>query len=177
MESGMIVIAAVLVAVIVVPILLISINTKKQSKTLLNGLKTLCSQNNGVLSEHIEHNNFALGADENKKAIYFYKKTEDAIIAKTIHLKAVDHCEILKTTTRVKKEKGFEELTQKVTISFIPIKGESTEFIDLYDDNDSLLVNGEVAIAEDWKRIVNQLIAAKSGILNNIEQKFKVAIS
>ncbi|MFC7356739.1 hypothetical protein ACFQO1_03495 [Jejudonia soesokkakensis] len=165
MESGMIIITVVLFTLIIVPILLIGFNTTSQSKTLLKGLRSLIEQDKGSMSKHIEHTTFILGLDEIKKTLYFFKKAEGVETSKKIDLTQVRICEVAKTTTRVKKEKGFEDIVDTISLRFTKIQSDEIELIDLYNEDDSLPVNGELDIAENWKTIVNQLILNKESII------------
>ena len=175
MESGMIAIAAALFAAILVPTLLIIQNTKKQSKKLLNGLKASVTQNNGVLSQHTEQSNFALGIDKANKTIYFFKKTEDAEISQTIDLSQVTTCEIATKKRRIKKEKGFEELVEKIALVFISKNNSETKEIELYNEDDTLLTD-EITIAEDWKKTVQSVLSdTKEVTEQKKEQKFSTA--
>lgn len=165
MESGMIIITVVLFTLILVPILLIGINTTSQSKTLLKGLKSLSDQDNGTISKHMEHTTFILGLDEIKKTLYFFKKAEGVETAKKIDLAQVRICEVTKTKTCIKREKGFEEIVAKISLRFIKNLSDDIEFIDLYNEDDSLPLNGELEIAENWKAITNRIIFNKESLI------------
>ncbi|WP_432411727.1 hypothetical protein [Rasiella sp. SM2506] len=177
METGMIVIAVVLFAAVLVPTLLIIQNTKQKSKRLYNGLNAVVAQKNGVLSHHIEQNNFALGIDETHKALYFFKKTEDIEISEAIDLSKVTTCEISTKTRRLKKEKGFEELIEKITLVFVSKNNNETRQIELYNEEDTLLTD-EITIAEDWKKRVQSVLSQKNVVAEQKkEQKFSAAVA
>lgn len=177
METGMISIAAVLFAAVAVPILLIIRNAKSTSKFLYKSLTALIAQNNGALSEHLEQNNFALGIDTTNKTIYFYKKTEDAEISQTIELSRIDNCEIATKSRFVQKEKGREEITERIVLLFNSKKDNETKEIELYNEADSLLID-EGKIAEIWKKKVQSILSEKKSVANrNTKQKFMVSLS
>jgi|GEM_PF-2172881 len=175
MESGMMIIAAVLFAVVLIPTLLIFQNTKKRSRALLEGLKTLVSKNNGTLTLHIEQTNFALGIDEIAKKFYFFKKTEEGEILKEIDLNSVTSCEISSKIKRIKKDKGHDELVEKITLLFVSKKNNETEQIELYNEEDTLLTD-ELAIAEDWKKIIQDLLSNTKKVSEG-EKKPQVLVS
>lgn len=177
METGMIVIAAVLFAAVLVPTLLIFQNTKKKSKTLFNGLKAIVTQNNGDLTDHMEQSNFALGIDKSNKTIYFFKKTEDAETSQFIDLSEVTTCEIATKKRRIKKEKGFEEMVEKITLMFISKNNSETKHIELYNEEDTLLTD-EITVAEDWKKRVQSVLSQKNKITEQKnEEKFSTLVA
>lgn len=177
METGMIVIAAVLFAVILVPTLLIIQNTKKQSKKLFNGLKAAVAKNNGVLTQHTEQNDFALGIDETHKAIYFFKKSEVIETSQIIDLSQIKSCEVITKTRRIKKEKGFEEIMEKINLEFTSKKDNEVKQIELYNEEESLLTD-ELTIAENWKKIAQRILAENNSLtMQKTEQKFSTAVA
>ncbi|QIE59287.1 hypothetical protein G5B37_06835 [Rasiella rasia] len=159
MDSGMMIIAMVLLATITIPIFLIGRNVKKQSKQLYNGLNAQAFKNNGTLTRHTEHTNFALGLDETAKAIYYFKKTEDTEVSKQIDLNVVTSCEVIKKTRRIKKAKGFDEVIEKITLIFVNKNGETTH-IEFYNEDENVL-SDELTVAKKWNDTIQQILSKK----------------
>lgn len=177
METGMIIIAAVLFAAVAVPTLLIIQNSKHTSKSLYRGITALLTQNNGVLAEHIEQSNFALGIDTNSKTIYFYKKTDEAETSQIIELSEIATCEIATKTRRIKKEKGHEEIVERIVLLFNTKKSNETKEIELYNEADSLLID-EGKIAEIWKNKVQHILSNKNvSTLHHTKQKLAATLA
>lgn len=176
METGMIVITSVLFAVILVPTLLIFQNSKKQSNTLFNGLKEVVGRDNGTLTRHIEHSNYALGIDETTRILYFFKKKEDTTVSKKIDLKLVTSCEVSTQKRRTRKKKGFVEVVEKIDLLFIQQNKDKVAHIALYNEDESLLTD-ELTIAENWKNsIQNLLLDHKANSAQENKQKVSVAL-
>lgn len=176
METGMIVISAVLFAIIAIPTLLIIMNAKKQTRTLFNGLNTLVRAKGGIMSQHIEQNNFALGIDGINKKLFFFKKMEDREVSKIIDLTTGTSCEVVKKSRCIKDKKRSHEVIELIALSFS--NAFINEEIELYNENDSLQVKGELAIAEEWKKIINNTISHKEIIAANVQmQPLSVALS
>lgn len=167
METGMIMIAVVLFTVILVPTLVLIQNTKKQSKKLFNGLNAVVAQKNGVLSQHTEQYNFALGIDKTHKTLYFFKKSEETETSQIIDLTDIKSCEIVSKTRRIKKDKGFDEMLETIHLEFISKKSIEVVQLELYNEAESLLTD-ELAIAENWKKIVQGVLSERNSV---IEQK------
>ncbi len=164
METGMIIIAAVIFAAIVVPTLLLIQNSKKQSQLVFKGLKALADQNNGALTEHLEQNGFALGIDSNNKFIYFFKKTDTNDVSQVVNLAEVASCEIFTKTRRIRKEKKMEELIEQIVLVFNSKKNGEPKQIELFNEEDTLLTD-ECKVAEIWKNKVQQVLTQKKNVV------------
>lgn len=159
METGMIIIATVLFAIILVPTILLIKNTKKHSKRLLNGLNAAAAQKNGTISEHLEARHFALGLDTQNKALYFFKKTEEDEITQIVDLNSVASCAVEKRTKRIKTDKTGYEIVESVALLFTQAKGHEFEKLELYNDKDNFQLNGELVVAETYKKKVMALLS------------------
>lgn len=177
MDTGMIVIATVLFTLILVPTLLIINNTKKQSKALFNGLTKIAKENNGTVTEHVEERNIALGIDHNTRVIYFYKKLEDEEYTQIIDLKKVISCEVITHNKRIKSDKKAYEIVDEVSIHFTRSNNE-VEKLAIYNDSDSYHLNGEVTLAETFKKKVIALLSQPVNVLEKKkEQHIAMALS
>ena len=159
METGMIIIATVLFAIILVPIILLILSTKKQTRTLYSGLATAVSQNKGVLSEHKEERNFAIGLDAQNKFIYYFKKSKGEEITQFIDLSKITSCEVEKKTKRVKSDKGNYEIVENVALLFNKAHGQLLDKIEIYNDDDNIQLNGELVVANSYKEKVMSLLS------------------
>jgi hypothetical protein len=157
METGMVIITAILFTIILVPIVLLILMTRKKSRTLLNGLKAAAAHANGNISEHTEVRNFAVGLDTNNRAFYFFKKTEEAEINQVVGLASVATCELEKRTKRIRADKHSYEIIESVALVFTNKQGHLIEKIEFYNDTDSIQLNGELVAAETYINKINAL--------------------
>ncbi|WP_194852303.1 hypothetical protein [Nonlabens antarcticus] len=158
MDTGMIAITVTLIAIVSTPFILMLTGSSKRKSQLIKGLETLASQKNGTLSKKEIFLNFALGLDENAQQIYFFRKTDASEVAKTVDLHTVKSCSISKQSTMVKMEKGMNESIEKVSLLFEFKNNESPERFVLFNEEESLQLNGEIGIAQEWKTFVTSLL-------------------
>ena len=159
MDTGTLIIAAVIIAIIVLPFVLILQSTKSQSSKLIKGLRDLASQNNGTLSKTNTYGKFALSLDQATNTIYFFRKTSETESSNIINLNDVVSCAISKQTRRVKTEKEFHDAVSVVALVFQMKNKQTIQQLELYDENESFQLNGELAIADEWKKLIDAQLA------------------
>lgn len=158
METGMIVTAIVLIVLCTLPFILIIGGAKKKEKQFKNALKASISENNGTLTECSINNNFALGLDSNSMQIYYYKKTPELEFLQKIDLTTIKTCEITKDTKRIRNGKSNYEEIHKIALLFTSKRGKVAEQFELFNYDDSSQLSGELALADTWKKKVNDLL-------------------
>lgn len=162
MESGMIFISITLITICALPFILMNISAKKHEKILKSALQTAITKKNGQLTDYEIHNNYALGIDAIAQQLYFYKKTKDNSLLKTINLHQVKACEIKKDLHNTIHNKASYEITQRLKLSFIATGNGNTQEIELFNYDESTQLNGEIALAERWKAKVDVLLSDNS---------------
>ena len=168
----MIVITTILIVICTLPIILISRSTRKKEKQLKKSLETSVSKNNGKLTDYVINNNFALGLDSNANQIYYYKKTQETEYFQKANLNEIKSCEVKKNTKRIKEGKSNYELIQRISLIFTASEDTIVEQFELYDYDENSQLNGEIALADNWKQKVSDLLSQNTTILevNKISQ-------
>lgn len=157
MDTGMIILTSLLIAVCIIPFVLIGNGTKKREKQLTDTLKDQVFKNRSTLTDYVIHNNYALGIDS-LNHLYYYHKTNEKEQLQEVKINEIKSCEVKKDTTRVKNEKSSYELVQRVALVFTSINGSKIEPIELYNEDESTQLNGEIALANTWKQKVNEIL-------------------
>ncbi|GEQ85808.1 hypothetical protein ULMS_13160 [Patiriisocius marinistellae] len=160
METGMIVIFIILLLVCTLPFILITRNTKKREKQLKAALIAKISKNNGALLEFEINNNAIIGLD-NKNQLYYYSNTQEQEHLQSINLNDVKSCKVVKDTKRVKSGKSEYELAQRIALIFSFQRDGITEKFEIYNNDDSSQLDGEIALAEKWEQKVTALLSKK----------------
>lgn len=150
MDINMIAIGAILIAVVTIPFLYMANGAKKQKQLLSNSLQQLANANSCVLTKHNIYNSMAIGIDENKGLVFFYKKLNDKEESKIIDLSQTHKCIVVKKTKRINKS----EIIDSISLLFHQNDGNDLQF-EFYNDDESLQLNGELAAAESWKKEVD----------------------
>ncbi len=157
MDTGMIMVIAILLIVCITPFVIISSTTKKREKHLKETLQQHIAKNRATLVDYAVHNDFALGLDSLNK-IYCYHKTKDKELFQQIDLNDIKSCEVKKNTNRIKNDSSSYEVVQRVALVFTPRQGSKIEEFELYNEDISSQLNGEIALATTWKKKVSNLL-------------------
>lgn len=155
METGVLSMTLVMLAVIIVPFTIIKLGIKKKEKQGYIKLKEIATKNHHQISDYDIHGNFAIGWDANTKYLYYYKKSTLTELFDDFDLNTIKDCKIVKQTRNVKNGKGSYEVLDKMMISFTP---STIKQIDLYDGEESFQLTGELEIAEKWNKIIRNAI-------------------
>lgn len=129
----------------------------KQNK-ILRSLQDSVRHLNVTIGEHEFCGDFLLGLDNNKKYILFYKNVmnSDAII-KIVDLSTLFSCKVLKETKTIKTARETMEYIEKIELSFMSRDKKETK-LELFSEERSTQLNGELQCAEKWEQIFTELI-------------------
>ncbi|MGJ8666616.1 MAG: hypothetical protein ACSHW7_09640 [Patiriisocius sp.] len=158
METGMIVIAIILVLVCTMPFILIKSNTKKRERQLKKALVNAISKDNGTLSDYVINYNSAIGIDSSNNQIYYYSKAEDSERLQKVNLNDVKFCDVEKVTKRIKSGKSEYESIQRIALVFTSQNNAILDSFEFYNNDDGSLLTEEIALAETWKKKVNEYL-------------------
>ncbi|EDM43773.1 hypothetical protein SCB49_09285 [unidentified eubacterium SCB49] len=177
MGTGMIIIAAILFAIILVPIVLLIQSTKNKSRILLRGLEA-ATFNNSVITEHTEERNFAIGLDAQNNIFYFFKTFNNKETTQVAELSKMKSCNLVKKTKQIKTDKGSYEIVESIALRFMPIKGSYVLTIELYNDNENLQLNGELVVAETYVKKIKEILKKPNAVKTVQDEKnIEVAIA
>ncbi|MEO9952193.1 MAG: hypothetical protein ABJF08_00320 [Nonlabens sp.] len=157
MNSGMIITIVILLTVCITPFVLINSRTKQKEKHLKKTLQQHILKNRATLVDYVIHNDFALGLDSLNK-IYRYQKTNDKELLQEIDLNYIKSCEVKKDTNRIKNDSSSYEVVQRIALVFTTKNGSKVEQFELYNENKSSQLNGEIALAATWKQKASNLL-------------------
>lgn len=135
MDSGTLVIGAIMIAICILPFILINNSIKKQKKQLLQALLALSDQKNCKMTQYELGSNLAIGIDENADLLFFFKRLKDKEISQHVNLK------------------------DKLELCISPkTKSRPDIFLEFYNSEENLQLNGELQLIEKWAKIINDQI-------------------
>ena len=162
MDFGLIIITIIILALCIVPFIIMSQNSKKKEKQLLQSLFDLAGKFNYTISPFDLWNNAAIGSDEGMNMIFFTKKNKIMEAHEHILLEDVQRCRIINSNRSVSKQGGYGQVIDKLELAFTYHDRTKPETIlNIFDvDGDSLTVTKELYMAEKWNRLINEKINA-----------------
>ena len=156
MDTGTIIIAAIMLAISILPVILIHRGRRNKEKDLLQSLNNLAEKHNCKISKYETWNNSAIGFDETANMLFFFRRIKDKEITRHIKLSQISKCKILNTNRNVKVSDDNYSILEKIELVFFSgIKGNPDIHLEFYNSALSVQVNGEAQLAERWVKIIS----------------------
>ncbi|WP_179318068.1 hypothetical protein [Winogradskyella helgolandensis] len=161
MGSGLFIIDAIIIAIVILPFVLFINGSKKRKRKLRNALRYEAAQNNCELSEIEVHSNFAIGLNTTGEKLFFYKETEVSAYAQVIDLKSIVSCKFIKESKRIKDKTKHYDVIDTIQLSFIHQNLKDVTNLVLYNNDDEMALNNELAIGQKWQDKISELLRVK----------------
>lgn len=153
MDKETLIIAAILLAISVLPFVLVARNRKRREKQLLFELKTMAQCYEGKIDQHEICGNMILGLDLDKKYVFYLKKGKESDKVKFVPLENFWKCELTKLTNSESHSISIMEL------KFSPKSNKENEVnIELYNEKESFQLGEELMFAQSWSKLLNEQI-------------------
>ncbi|MGJ8548684.1 hypothetical protein [Winogradskyella wichelsiae] len=160
MGTGLYIIDAIILVIIILPFILFINGSKKKQRTIRKALKAIAADNNCMLSKTESLNNFAIGLDTASGKIFFYKKNNNKSSSKIINLSSVSSCQVIKDTRRIKDKTNGYDLVNSVSLSFTHNNNQK-ESLELFNNNTETSLSGELDVANKWQTYIEELLKVK----------------
>ncbi|EPR74799.1 hypothetical protein ADIWIN_0163 [Winogradskyella psychrotolerans RS-3] len=167
MGTGLFIIDAIIIAIVILPFALFINGSKKRERKLKKALQSEATQNNCKLTKIEVDSNFAIGVDEVEEKLFFYKETSESAFAQVVDLKSIVSCKTIRDNKRVKDKTKHYDVIDKLQLSFVHHNLKEATDLMLYNNDDEMVLNNEIAIAQKWQDYVNHLLATKASSLEN----------
>jgi hypothetical protein len=163
MDTWTIIIAAVLLAVALLPFIFSGKKYRKQKKQLVKALNGLAEKQNAGISQYEACDSFGIGIDKDTGYLFFARLVQDEIAPQTVFLSQINRCQ-LRTSSRLLDE-GVKVI-DRVELVLHPVSGTQPLVVfEVYNtEYDNLTIRNELLTAIRWEQII-------SGILKEIKNK------
>ncbi|MBF8148531.1 hypothetical protein ITJ86_01395 [Winogradskyella sp. F6397] len=161
MGTGLFIIDAIIIAIVILPFVLFINGRKKRQKKLQKALQSEASLHNCKLSKVETHSNFAIGIDSSEQKLFFYKETEEAAYAQTVDLKSISACKSIKEYKQAKGNAKPNNVIDKIQLSFIHRNQKDATHLVLYNNNDEMTLNNELVVAQKWQDYITEFLESK----------------
>ncbi len=157
MDSGTVIIAAVLLAIALLPFVMLGKKYRNQKKQLLNALTTLAKKSQDKLSLFEAEGNFGIGISKGARKLYFARIIRDGI---TVQLTDLTEFYLCKLNTVSRNFGKGEKVTDRIELVLFHKKlGQPQVSLDLYNSElDNLTLGNELHVAIRWEQIIEDLI-------------------
>lgn len=167
MDLEVTIIGVFLMLLFLLPIIIVSRNSKSDEKKTVKALYALAANTNCSISQFEILRQIIMGIDTKNSKVFFIRKTSNSLQEQVINLSDIKECKVV-SFSKSKKTKGLNNNTvDSVELSFIGLNSKKQNFIfDIYNaDKDRYMTGDEIKFAEKWKNSINKILA--NNALNN----------
>lgn len=162
MDFGSSIIGLIFLILCTIPFVILSIRRQNKINLLFESLNNLAKQNNCNISQKEQFSNFAIGLDENRNYLFFYKNKKNKEIAQNINLADIQSCRALNSGKIAGNGSGSSKLIDKLELGLTPKSNTGGDILlEFYSLEDSMQVNGELQVLEKWVALINDQLKRK----------------
>lgn len=158
MDLNIIIMSAVIIAICLLPVFLLSRKQSNKKKRLKNILTTIAKTKSGEIASHELCGHLAVGITQNDEAFVFYDKHEDESEVKScILLSEIKQCTLL-TTSRKSTTGNIGKLS--LIFEYLD-KGKPDVTLEFFNAAETFQLVGELQLIEKWKPIIDKAITSQ----------------
>ncbi len=156
MDLGSTIIGAIAIIICAFPFIMMSRSRKKREKKFLQSLLKITSQNDCQINRHEISDNFAIGMDEPKNFVFFYRQIKGQEVAHSIDLGEIQSCKVINTNRTIKRKEGDQKVIDRLELCFIPKVRDKPEVkLEFFNAELSPQLFGELQSVEKWSKLIN----------------------
>lgn len=156
MNSGTLIVGAIILALCILPFVLMIRSRKKKEKQLLLSLTGVANNQNFKISLHELFVEFAIGLDEEANQLFFFRKTTENETAQHINLAEVKSCKVINTDHSISNNDENNKTIDKLELQFSFLdKKNPDELLVFYNSDENTQLSGEIITIEKWAKILN----------------------
>lgn len=163
MELGSALVGAIAIIICVLPFALMNRSKKQRRQSFLDAIHALANQNKCEIHKSDVFSYFAIGVDENKGVVFFYKKSSDKEITETVHLSDIRLCKIIKSNSSLNKNGQRVNIIEKQSLTLAFKEANKADIsLEFFNSDDSVQLCGEIQACEKWMELINLHISSNN---------------
>lgn len=156
MNTGIAIIGVLIVVISIIPFILVSRAKRKKEKRLRSEIAGMAKSHGCSISMLDVLKDYAVGADENKHFIFFYKHQNGNETKLAINLADIQSCRVINSTRTIGGRDSQYVITDKVALCLTPVEKSNPEIhLELYSADDGTQLVGELELVEKWSKAIN----------------------
>ena len=129
---------------------------KKREKVFLNSLSKIALQNSCQINQHEVFGTSAIGIDETKGLVFFYRQVADKDTEQFAVLSEIQTCRVINTNRTYKNKDGNQMIIDRLELSMIPIARNNPELrMEFFRADVNGQLTGELQSIEKWSKLIN----------------------
>lgn len=161
MKLDILIVDFLVVAAVVIPYFLFIFSARKEGARLRQQFREEAQYLAFHPEEQDQWNNNIIGLNKEKEQLLFLQRRKAGIVTEFIDLKQVQACSILEQKKSLRENKRQQEVLEKLDLQLLLNDG-SHRTVTLYDCEETYSQDYELKHAEQWTRIINELVKNRS---------------
>lgn len=160
MDFGSAIIGAIVIAICIGPFIIMGRIRKNVEKNMLQSLANTATQHNCQITQHEIIKDMAIGIDETKKFVFFYRKLKEKVEEKYIDLAGIQSCKVVRSNSAATaKDSASLGMNDRLELSFISVdKNKPPIALEFFNAEINIQLSGELQSAEKWSKLINNLL-------------------
>lgn len=162
MELGSVIVAAVAIAICILPFVMLNKSKKKREQELWQALSNFAAQNNCKISQHEIFGNFAIGIDESQNAVFYFRKFNNVESLQMVKLSEIKDCKVNNINRTFKNKDGIQRVIDRLELSFTPSdKDKPGVILEFFNADLCMQLYGELLSIKKWSQLINSRLQTK----------------
>lgn len=158
MDIQTIITGLVVIVCCFVPYIYMSQKGKKREQQFFQLLIDKANQLKCNVTRHEVAGNIIIGLDEDKKELFFLKRTKNYERIQHINLTEVKSVKLNNVSRMVGEKDSKQKVIDKLQLVFTHTSVTKDKIFEFYNSDETLVMNGELKLIETWLKIIEEKI-------------------
>lgn len=155
-ETGIFVVGAIAIAVVIIPFIFAAAGRKKRSAQLREALNKIAAGYQTQISEYAHDDYIAIGMDAQAGYLFFLQHTQTGSEAhQAVKLSDMRLCECVVRREVVSGSSGSYQVITQIGLQLHAKQGQSSAFLEFYNRSTREQLGNEEALAQRWATLIN----------------------
>lgn len=162
MDTSLVIMGIVLMAILILPFLLHHLSQKRKGTQLLNDIISLADSENATISQkEFWRERYAIGIDEFSKKLFYINKNKEKEERVTINLSDVERCRIDALSRNEKTKNGNVTIIERLDLVFtFKYTDRPEKVLQFYNSSEFMSTDNERPLIDKWFGIIKSHIKA-----------------
>jgi hypothetical protein len=173
MESGMLIMAVVLTALLITPFIFFRDGKRKsRTKNLLGNLTDLAKAENCNVSKHEVWNDAAIGINNETHKLFYVQGKGSDLTRTVVHLDDVKRSRVSVVSRTVERKSDSQKIIEKISLVLEHKSSVHPDtLLSIYDSEvDGMILSGELQLAEKWNAVINEGLVGRVDRVGKVER-------
>lgn len=149
MDTGIIIVGIILIALSILPFVLAQRNRRKRERKLFQSLSNIATKQNCEITQYECSDDYIIGIDETSNFLFFFKQIKDTKVSQFLNLSEIQHCK----TINISRTNGSIKKIDKLELSLLSSSNSKANIIlELYNSEERMQLGDDLQLVERWEK-------------------------